>query len=148
MTALPAPLISLIVDIALLAMLLVIAGAIMFTRSLLASILLMSVYSLVVAVWFVVLDAPDVAFTEAVVGAGVSTIILLGATLLARAETEKRNWRSIVIPAGWSRSAPARSSSMRRPACLNLAMRRRRPTSMSAAAISKPRPRRSAFPTW
>jgi multicomponent Na+:H+ antiporter subunit B len=98
MTALPAPLASLIVDIALLAMLLVIAGAIMFTRSLLASILLMSVYSLVVAVWFVVLDAPDVAFTEAVVGAGVSTIVLLGATLLARAETEKRNWRNIILP--------------------------------------------------
>jgi multicomponent Na+:H+ antiporter subunit B len=98
MTALPAPLISLIVDIALLAMLLVIAGAIMFTRSLLASILLMSVYSLVVAVWFVVLDAPDVAFTEAVVGAGVSTIVLLGATLLARAETEKRSWRNIIVP--------------------------------------------------
>jgi multicomponent Na+:H+ antiporter subunit B len=98
MIALPAPLISLIVDIALLAMLLVIAGAIMFTRSLLASILLMSVYSLVVAVWFVVLDAPDVAFTEAVVGAGVSTIVLLGATLLAREEVEKRNWRNIVVP--------------------------------------------------
>src|SRR5262245_44753315 len=99
MTALPAPLISLIVDITLLAMLLVIAGAIIITRSLLASILLMSVYSLVVAVWFVVLDAPDVAFTEAAVGAGVSTVILLGATLLVRAESEKRSWRSIAIPA-------------------------------------------------
>jgi multicomponent Na+:H+ antiporter subunit B len=98
MTALPAPLVSLIIDIALLAMLVIIAGAIVFTRSLLASILLMSVYSLVVAVWFVVLDAPDVAFTEAVVGAGVSTIVLLGATLLARQETEKRNWRSIIVP--------------------------------------------------
>jgi multicomponent Na+:H+ antiporter subunit B len=79
-------------------MLLVIAVSIAVTRSLLASILLMSVYSLIVAVWFVVLDAPDVAFTEAVVGAGVSTIVLLGATLLARAETEKRNWRNIIVP--------------------------------------------------
>jgi multicomponent Na+:H+ antiporter subunit B len=98
MIALSAPLISLVVDIALLAMLLVIAISIAVTRSLLASILLMSVYSLVVAVWFVVLDAPDVAFTEAVVGAGVSTIVLLGATLLARTETEKRSWGSIIVP--------------------------------------------------
>ena len=54
----------------------------------------MGVYSLVVAVWLVVMDAPDVAFTEAVVGAGVSTIILLGAILLTRGEAEKPDWRS------------------------------------------------------
>ncbi len=98
MTALSAPMVSLVVDIALLAMLIVIAGAIVFTRSLLASILLMSVYSLVVAVWFVVLDAPDVAFTEAVVGAGVSTVVLLGATLLARTETDRRSWKNAIVP--------------------------------------------------
>jgi multicomponent Na+:H+ antiporter subunit B len=98
MTALYAPVVSLGVDIALLAMLAVIAVAIAATRNLLASILLMSVYSLIVAVWFVVMDAPDVAFTEAVVGAGVSTVVLLGATLLARAETEKRSWGNIVVP--------------------------------------------------
>ncbi len=49
----------------------------MRTRSLLAAIILFSIYSLVSAVWLVVMDAPDVAFTEAVVGAGVSTIVLL-----------------------------------------------------------------------
>ena len=63
MTALYAPTVGLGVDIALLAMLVVIAVAIAATRNLLASILLMSVYSLIVAVWFVVMDAPDVAFT-------------------------------------------------------------------------------------
>lgn len=89
---------SLAIDIVLLAMLLVIAAAIVSTRSLLASILLMSVYSLIAAVWFVVLDAPDVAFTEAVVGAGVSTVILLGATLLASGESERRSWPSMAAP--------------------------------------------------
>ncbi|HEX5008675.1 MAG TPA: DUF4040 domain-containing protein [Hyphomonadaceae bacterium] len=98
MIGLPVSTLSLGIDIALLSMLIVIAVAISVTRSLLAAILLMSVYSLIVATWFVVLDAPDVAFTEAVVGAGVSTIVLLGATLLARVEAEKRNWKTIVVP--------------------------------------------------
>lgn len=89
---------SLVVDIALLSMLVVIAIAIVLTRSLLASILLMSIYSLIAAVWFVMLDAPDVAFTEAAVGAGVSTIVLLGATLLARGESERRNWKNVAAP--------------------------------------------------
>jgi multicomponent Na+:H+ antiporter subunit B len=98
MIALSAPQFGLAVDIALLSMLVVIAVAIVLTRSLLASILLMSIYSLVAAVWFVMLDAPDVAFTEAAVGAGVSTIVLLGATLLARAESERRTWRNVAAP--------------------------------------------------
>ncbi|MEL7029369.1 MAG: DUF4040 domain-containing protein, partial [Pseudomonadota bacterium] len=40
------------------------------------------VYSLLSASFFVVLDAVDVAFTEAAVGAGVSTVLFLGAMLL------------------------------------------------------------------
>lgn len=90
---------SLAIDIALLAMLVALVIAIARMRSLLAAILLLGVYSLVVAVWFVVLDAPDVAFTEAVVGAGVSTLILLGAILLTRGEAERSSWRSAIVPA-------------------------------------------------
>jgi multicomponent Na+:H+ antiporter subunit B len=87
------------IDLALLAMLVVLAAAIVITRKLLAAILLMGIYSLISAVWYVVLDAVDVAFTEAVVGAGVSTIVLLGAILLTRAEAETVNWRRLVFPA-------------------------------------------------
>ena len=86
-------------NIALLLMLVVCGVAIARTRSLLAAILLMGVYSLVSAVWLVVMDAADVAFTEAVVGAGVSTIVLLGAILLARGRTERHDWRMQVVPA-------------------------------------------------
>ena len=75
---------SLVLDIVLLVMLLVVAGAIVRTRSLLAAIILFGVYSMISAIWLVVMDAPDVAFTEAVVGAGISTIVLLGAILLTR----------------------------------------------------------------
>jgi multicomponent Na+:H+ antiporter subunit B len=90
---------NLAIDLALLAMLVVLAAAIAMTRKLLAAILLMGVYSLVSAIWLVVMDAPDVAFTEAVVGAGVSTIVLLGAILLTRAEAEKSSWRRLIVPA-------------------------------------------------
>ena len=86
-------------NVALLLMLISVGIAIATTRSLLAAILLMGIYSLVSAVWLVVMDAADVAFTEAVVGAGVSTIILLGAMLLARGHTERHDWRRLIAPA-------------------------------------------------
>lgn len=91
--------INLAIDIVLLLMLLVVAGAVVRTRSLLAAIVLMGFYSLISAVWLVVMDAPDVAFTEAVVGAGVSTIVLLGAILLTRGEAERPQWRRLIAPA-------------------------------------------------
>lgn len=100
MIALPSSIDAMLaLDIVLLIMLLVVAGAIVRTRSLLAAIMLFGIYSLVSAVWFVVMDAPDVAFTEAVVGAGISTIVLLGAILLTRGETERPDWRRLVAPA-------------------------------------------------
>jgi len=43
---------------------------------------------LVCAAWFVSLDAVDVAFTEAAVGAGVSTVLMLAAMLLADRKSE------------------------------------------------------------
>jgi multicomponent Na+:H+ antiporter subunit B len=100
MISLPTDLdVGLTVDIALLAMILVLVIAIARTPSLLAAVLLMGIYSLVVAVWFVALDAPDVAFTEAAVGAGISTLILLGGILLSRGETAQTSWRRTIFPA-------------------------------------------------
>ena len=90
---------NLALNFILLAMLVIVAGFVAATRSLLAAIILMSVYSLVSALWFVVMDAPDVAFTEAVVGAGVSTIILLGAILLTRGEVQKPKPDRLIFPA-------------------------------------------------
>jgi len=73
----------LLLDICLMALLVVVAFAIVRMRSLFAIVMLQGVYSLVCAVWFVTLDAVDVAFTEAAVGAGVSTVLMLSAMLLA-----------------------------------------------------------------
>ncbi len=72
----------LFLNIGLMAMLIVVAIAVVRMRSLFAIVMLQGVYSLLSAVWFVSLDAVDVAFTEAAVGAGVSTVLMLGAMLL------------------------------------------------------------------
>ena len=71
-----------LINIVLLAMLFIIGIAITRMRNLFAIVMLAGVYSLISAVWFVVLDAVDVAFTEAAVGAGISTVLLLGAMIL------------------------------------------------------------------
>jgi multicomponent Na+:H+ antiporter subunit B len=47
-------------------------------RDLFAVVMLFGIYSLVSASLFVVMDAVDVAFTEAAVGAGVATVFMLG----------------------------------------------------------------------
>ena len=74
---------TMILDVGLMALLVVVAFAIVRMRSLFGIVMLQGVYSLVCAAWFVSLDAVDVAFTEAAVGAGVSTVLMLAAMLLA-----------------------------------------------------------------
>ncbi len=78
----------LILDVGLMAMLVVVAFAIVRMRSLFAIVMLQGVYSLLSAAWFVSLDAVDVAFTEAAVGAGISTVLMLGAMLLTDRESK------------------------------------------------------------
>jgi multicomponent Na+:H+ antiporter subunit B len=71
----------------LLSILAVTAVGVVVLRHLFAVVMLGGVFSLVTAGLFVVLDAPDVAFTEAAVGAGITTVLLLGAlTLTTRHE--------------------------------------------------------------
>lgn len=79
---------SLFLDMGLLAMLLVVAFSVVRLRSLFAIVMLQGVYSLLSAAWFVSLDAVDVAFTEAAVGAGISTVLMLGAMLLTEREAK------------------------------------------------------------
>lgn len=72
-----------VLGIALMSILVVVAFAIVRMRELFGVVMLQGVYSLVCAAWFVSLDAVDVAFTEAAVGAGISTVLMLSAMLLA-----------------------------------------------------------------
>ena len=58
------------------------ALAVLFTRDLLKATMLFAIYSLTIAALFAVLDAGDVALTEAAVGAGISTILILAVLAL------------------------------------------------------------------
>jgi multicomponent Na+:H+ antiporter subunit B len=77
-----------LINILLLAILFVVAIAIARLRSLFAIVMLSGVYSLVSAAWYILVDAVDVGFTEAAVGAGMSTAVLLGAMLLTARTTK------------------------------------------------------------
>lgn len=72
----------LLVDLSLLTMLVLVAIAMLRSRHLFAVVMLSGIYSLLSAAFFVSLDAVDVAFTEAAVGAGVSTVLMLAGMLL------------------------------------------------------------------
>ncbi len=61
-----------------------VAIAIVRVRDLFAAGMLFAIYSLLSAALFTVLDAGDVALTEAAVGAGISTILVLAVLALAR----------------------------------------------------------------
>lgn len=76
------------VNIALLTMLCLSAIAILLVRHLFAVAALTGAFSLLSAGLLVALDAVDVAFTEAAVGAGISTVLLLG-TLALTSRREK-----------------------------------------------------------
>lgn len=71
-----------LINIVLLGILFMVGIAIARMRSLFGIVMLSGIYSLVSAAWYVAVDAVDVAFTEAAVGAGMSTAVLLGAMLL------------------------------------------------------------------
>lgn len=66
-------------DLILLAFLVVCAIATVQTKDLLSAIMLLSVYSLLMAVVWTRLNAVDVAFTEASVGAGITTVLMIAA---------------------------------------------------------------------
>ena len=77
------------------------------TRNLFAVIVLSGSYGFLMATVLVALDAVDVSMTEASVGAGVSTVLLLGALHLCKSEEASR-----YINRGYRspcRSRPARS---------------------------------------
>lgn len=75
--------IELLINIVLLSMLAATALIVIRMRSLFAIVMLFGIYSLLTAIIFVALDAVDVAFTEAAVGAGISTVLMLGTLVIA-----------------------------------------------------------------
>lgn len=72
--------------------------AYIFLRNLFALVMLSGVFSLTAAVLYVVMDAVDVAFTEAAVGAGVATVLGLATLGLIGVTHEKPSQRSFLGP--------------------------------------------------
>lgn len=70
---------QLLVDIALLIVVLILGIAAIEVRSLFAACILSGIYSLMMAMVYANLHAMDVSYTEAAVGAGISTVLILGA---------------------------------------------------------------------
>lgn len=85
-------------NVFLLSLLFIIGFAVARLRSLFAIVMLSGLYSLVSATWFVLMDAVDVAFTEAAVGAGISTALILGAMLLTARTAKPARKRSGLAP--------------------------------------------------
>ena len=85
------------VDITLLVLLGITAFSIIRQKNLFAAVKMASIYSLLSAGLFVVMDAVDVAFTEAAVGAGISTVLMLG-TLALVGHSEHQPQHRPILP--------------------------------------------------
>ena len=87
--------------VVLLLFLVVCTIGIIYLRDLLAAVILLGIYSLTAAGIFVVMDAVDVAFTEAAVGAGISTILLLAClshtSHIQKPQSHSNYWAIIMV---------------------------------------------------
>lgn len=77
-------------------MLIVMAIAVARLRNLFAAAMLTGIFSLLSAGLFTLMDAVDVAYTEAAVGAGISTVLFLGA--LSMTAKEERDKKARLLP--------------------------------------------------
>ncbi|MGK0375572.1 MAG: multicomponent Na+:H+ antiporter subunit B [Arenicella sp.] len=82
----------------LLTLVVITAVAIVRTENLFVAVMLTSIFSLLMAANFFILDAADVALTEAAVGAGVTTVIFLSAlSLTAERERSQKTAKWLTI---------------------------------------------------
>ncbi|MDC0227362.1 DUF4040 domain-containing protein [Alphaproteobacteria bacterium] len=89
---------ELVINAFLVTVMLGIGIALLRTRTVIFTVVLTSAYSLIAALMFITLDAVDVAFTEASVGAGISTILFLAA-MAYLPKKEDKNLNSQILPA-------------------------------------------------
>ena len=80
----------------LMIMLVVLCFSIIFSRDLIISVSLLSVFSLLVAGLFVFMNAPDVAITEAAIGAAISTIFYLAGIFIVGKEVKLQPTKPII----------------------------------------------------
>jgi len=68
-----------LLDVLLLLFLVVCALEVIWTKDLLSAVIIFSAYSMVMAIVWQQLNAPDIAITEAAVGAGITTMLFVAA---------------------------------------------------------------------
>lgn len=85
------------IDFSLLALLAVTALAVVRVQNLFAAVMLAGIYSFLSACIFTVMDAVDVAFTEAAVGAGISTVLMLATLALVGSKVTTPQFRITAI---------------------------------------------------
>lgn len=79
------------IEVVVLLLLVITAVTIARIADLWAAVMFTGIYSFLSASWMMMLDAPDVAFTEAAVGAGISTVLFLSTlALTGRGKSEAR----------------------------------------------------------
>lgn len=81
--------------LAILSFMAVSAFALVRLRNLFAVVMFSGIYSLLAALLYVVMDAVDVAFTEAAVGAGIATVLMLGTLTLTTEKNEQSHKLSL-----------------------------------------------------
>ena len=86
------------IDLLLLGFMAVIALAIVRMNDLFAVAMLLSLFSLLSAGVFTIMDAADVAFTEAAVGAGISTILMLATLTRMDRRNKPHKKRGVTLP--------------------------------------------------
>ncbi len=79
-------------------MLAVVALSVVFLRDLFAIVILFGIYSLLSAGFFVTMDAVDVALTEAAVGAGITTVLMLSTLALTGRKEKARPSPAALLP--------------------------------------------------
>ncbi|QXK91839.1 DUF4040 domain-containing protein [Neoehrlichia mikurensis] len=78
-------------NLVLLVLLLITSSTLIFLKNLTSNVVVMCIFSLIMTVLYLILDAPDVAITEASVGAGLSTVLMLYALSLIKVQIAINN---------------------------------------------------------
>ena len=89
--------ISFPVEAVLFVFLIAVGIAVARLRDLFAAAMLTGMFSLLSACLFTLMDAVDVAFTEAAVGAGISTVLVIGTLALIAVSSSSRQYGPYVI---------------------------------------------------
>ena len=73
-------------------------------RNLFSVVILSTIYSFLMATLLLIFDAVDVALTEAAVGAGISTVLMLTVLYYTKVNEEKPKFKSILPLIIWLKS--------------------------------------------